>query len=74
MLAAMLPVCREASLDAAIQSRASADHLSVGCRLRRGFAHHSRPGGSNQRGTLVVELSGDIDELDAAQEWLMGLG
>ena len=28
----------------------------------------------NQRGTLVVELSGDIDELDAAQEWLMGLG
>ena len=28
----------------------------------------------NQRGTLVVELSGDIDELDAAQEWLMSLG
>ena len=28
----------------------------------------------NQRGTWVVELSGDIDELDAAQEWLMSLG
>lgn len=24
----------------------------------------------NQSGTMVVELSGDIDELDAAEEWL----
>jgi formate hydrogenlyase subunit 6/NADH:ubiquinone oxidoreductase subunit I len=24
----------------------------------------------NQRGTMVVELSGDIDELDAAEAWL----
>ncbi|MEB3322093.1 MAG: NIL domain-containing protein [Synechococcaceae cyanobacterium] len=30
----------------------------------------------NQRGTMVVELSGDIDELDAAEIWLerQGLG
>ncbi|MEA5413334.1 NIL domain-containing protein [Synechococcus sp. BA-120 BA3] len=30
----------------------------------------------NQSGTMVVELSGDIDELDAAEDWLesQGLG
>ena len=28
----------------------------------------------NQRGTMVVELSGDIDELEAAQHWLTSLG
>ncbi|MEB3199504.1 MAG: NIL domain-containing protein [Synechococcaceae cyanobacterium] len=28
----------------------------------------------NQSGTMVVELSGDIDELDAAESWLEGLG
>jgi ferredoxin len=28
----------------------------------------------NQSGTMVVELSGDIDELDAAEDWLEGLG
>jgi ferredoxin len=28
----------------------------------------------NQSGTMVVELSGDIDELDAAEDWLESLG
>lgn len=28
----------------------------------------------NQRGTMVLELSGDIDELAAAQHWLQSLG
>lgn len=28
----------------------------------------------NQVGTLVVELSGDIDQLDAAMDWLRSLG
>ena len=28
----------------------------------------------NQSGTMVVELSGDIDELDAAEAWLERLG
>lgn len=28
----------------------------------------------NQSGTMVVELSGDIDELDAAELWLESLG
>lgn len=28
----------------------------------------------NQSGTMVVELSGDIDELDAAEDWLENLG
>ncbi|APD48205.1 4Fe-4S binding protein [Synechococcus sp. CS-602] len=28
----------------------------------------------NRSGTMVVELSGDIDELAAAEEWLEGLG
>ncbi len=28
----------------------------------------------NQSGTMVVELSGDIDELEAAQQWLERLG
>ncbi len=28
----------------------------------------------NQSGTMVVELSGDIDELDAAEQWLEGMG
>ena len=28
----------------------------------------------NQRGTMVVELSGDIDELAAAEQWLRGIG
>lgn len=28
----------------------------------------------NQSGTMVVELSGDIDELDAAEHWLESLG
>ncbi|MCP9927356.1 NIL domain-containing protein [Cyanobium sp. CH-040] len=28
----------------------------------------------NQSGTMVVELSGDIDELDAAESWLEGQG
>ncbi len=28
----------------------------------------------NQSGTMVVELSGDIDELDAAEDWLEGQG
>ena len=28
----------------------------------------------NQSGTMVVELSGDIDELEAAQAWLLRLG
>jgi ferredoxin len=28
----------------------------------------------NQRGTMVVELSGDIDELEAAQQWLASIG
>ena len=28
----------------------------------------------NQSGTMVVELSGDIDELDAAEGWLESLG
>ncbi|MEB3169532.1 MAG: NIL domain-containing protein [Synechococcaceae cyanobacterium] len=28
----------------------------------------------NQSGTMVVELSGDIDELDAAETWLESLG
>lgn len=28
----------------------------------------------NQIGTLVLELSGDIDELDAALEWLRSIG
>ena len=28
----------------------------------------------NQSGTMVVELSGDIDELDAAEAWLEGQG
>jgi formate hydrogenlyase subunit 6/NADH:ubiquinone oxidoreductase subunit I len=28
----------------------------------------------NQSGTMVVELSGDIDELDAAEHWLEGQG
>jgi L-aspartate semialdehyde sulfurtransferase ferredoxin len=28
----------------------------------------------NQSGTMVVELSGDIDELDAAEQWLEDLG
>ncbi len=28
----------------------------------------------NQRGTMVVELSGDIDELAAAEQWLRDIG
>ena len=28
----------------------------------------------NQSGTMVVELSGDIDDLDAAEHWLEGQG
>ena len=28
----------------------------------------------NQSGTMVVELSGDIDDLDAAEQWLEGQG
>ena len=28
----------------------------------------------NQSGTMVVELSGDIDELEAAEQWLESLG
>ncbi|MHA3961292.1 NIL domain-containing protein [Synechococcus sp. LTW-G] len=28
----------------------------------------------NQSGTMVVELSGDIDDLDAAEQWLEGEG
>jgi ferredoxin len=28
----------------------------------------------NQSGTMVVELSGDIDELEAAESWLEGQG
>ena len=28
----------------------------------------------NQSGTMVVELSGDIDELDAAESWLESVG
>ena len=28
----------------------------------------------NQCGTMVVELSGDIDDLDAAEQWLEGQG
>ncbi len=53
-------------------------HLPITYRLAVDFDIAAKilraPIAPNQSGTMVVELSGDIDELEAAEAWLEGQG